>query len=196
MNAFVSLVLILALAPSVTLADHELARVLLAQVNDAPPAEGDGQRDFDFSFGTWRTEVRVRPPLSDAEWSEYVGTSVVRPIWDGRANLVELDVSGPAGSIVGLSLRLYDPQARRWSLHYANARTAELTPPVIGAFTNGVGEFTSTEELDGREVLVKFVITQEAPDRWRYVQLYSGDGGASWEPNWIAIDTLIDRATD
>src|SRR5690606_27728209 len=126
--------LVLAASPA---PEHAAAHALHGLAAATPDTERDGQRDFDFSLGTWRTEVRVRPPLSDSEWSEYVGTSLVRPIWGGRANLVELDVSGPAGSIVGLSLRLYDPQTRRWSLHYANARTGELTPPVTGSFRNG-----------------------------------------------------------
>jgi len=43
---------------------------------------------------------------------------------------------------------------------------------------------------------VRFVISQEAPEKWRYVQAYSGDGGKTWEPNWIAIDTLLRRTED
>ena len=45
---------------------------------------------------------------------------MVRKVLDGRANLVELKVDGPAGRIEGLSLRLYNPQARQWSLNFAN----------------------------------------------------------------------------
>lgn len=169
-----------------------------AQVSaGADPAPRDGQHDFDYSIGAWRTEVRVRAPLrgSDA-WHEYVGTSLVRPIWGGRANMVELDVTGPAGRIVGLSLRLYDPASRLWRLHYANSRNGELGRPVAGAFAGGRGEFTGTETLDGREVLVRFVISRTGPTEWRYEQSFSGDGGESWEANWIAIDTLISRDTD
>lgn len=190
------LVIGLSLALSAAAADDGAAQAPQEPPAQAPVAERGGQQDFDFSFGTWRTEVRVRPPLSGSDWSEYVGTSLVRPIWDGRANLVELDVAGLAGRIVGLSLRLYEPENRRWSLHYANSRTGELTPPVTGSFTNGVGEFTSTETLEGREVLVKFVISPAAPGQWRYVQSYSADGGKSWEPNWIATDTLLGRTAD
>ena len=70
----------------------------------------DGQHDFDFEIGSWTTELsRLVSPLSgSSEWVEYGGTSVVRPVWDGLANLVELDVSGSAGRIQALSLRLYD----------------------------------------------------------------------------------------
>ena len=78
--------------------------------------------DFDFALGTWHTQLRRRlhPLTGSTTWVEYDGSSVVRPVWDGRANLVELDVHGPAGRIVGLSVRLFDPEARTWSLNFAN----------------------------------------------------------------------------
>ena len=72
----------------------------------------DGQRDFDFEFGRWKTHLRrlVKPLTGSTVWLEYTGTTVVRKVWDGRANLVELNVEGPAGRIEGLSLRLYNPR--------------------------------------------------------------------------------------
>ena len=91
---------------------------------DPPAATDNGQRDFDWEIGTWKTELRrLAKPLSGSrEWVEYSGTSVVRKVLDGRANLVELRVQGPAGTIAGASLRLFNPQAGQWSLHYASAR--------------------------------------------------------------------------
>src|SRR6187551_1500531 len=92
---------------------------------ERPAAARDGQHDFDFEIGTWKTHVRrLQQPLTGSDtWVEYEGTSVVRKIWDGRANLVELEVDGPAGHIEGLSLRLYDPAARQWSLNFSNSRS-------------------------------------------------------------------------
>ena len=93
-----------------------------------PPAiaQRDGQRDFDFSIGTWKTHLKrlVRPLTGSTTWVELEGTSVVRKVWDGRANLVELKVEGSAGPIEGLSLRLYNPQSRQWSLNFANVKGA------------------------------------------------------------------------
>jgi hypothetical protein len=153
----------------------------------------DGQRDFDFEIGIWNTRLsRLQSPLSGSTtWVEYAGTTVVRKVWDGRANLVELDVAGPAGRIEGLSLRLYDPQSRQWSLHFASSRDGALVEPAIGEFRNGRGEFYSQEEFNGRAVLVRFVITVIGPDTCRFEQSYSDDGGRSWEANWIAVDTRV-----
>ena len=79
-----------------------------------PGVERDGQHDFDFEIGVWKTHLKrlVNPLSGSTTWSEYTGTSVVRQVWDGRANLVELVAEGPAGRFEGLSLRLYNPQSR------------------------------------------------------------------------------------
>ena len=104
---------------------------------------------------------------------------------------MELDVQGPAGRIEGLSLRLYNPQSRQWSLNFASLRGGTLSPPTIGEFRNGRGEFYAQETLDGRAILVRFVISDITPDSCRFEQAFSSDGGKTWEVNWIATDTRV-----
>ena len=150
----------------------------------------DGRHDFDFEFGTWRTHLwRLRQPLSGSNtWVEYEGTTVVRKVWNGRANLVELEVDGPAGHIEGLNLRLYNPQSHQWSLNFASSSGGALGQPTIGEFKNGRGEFFDQELFNGRAILVRFVISDIKPDSCRFEQSFSEDGGKTWEVNWIAID--------
>jgi len=156
-------------------------------------APRDGQHDFDFEIGTWNTRLsRLQDPLTGSTtWVEYTGTTVVRRVWDGRANLVELVVEGPAGRIEGLNLRLYNPQSRQWSLDFAGARGGALTPPSVGEFRDGRGEFYSHEDFNGRMILVRFVIQVVDRDTARFEQSFSDDGGKSWEVNWIAVDTRV-----
>ncbi|HEX5575103.1 MAG TPA: hypothetical protein VFX42_04460 [Gemmatimonadales bacterium] len=153
----------------------------------------DGQHDFDFEIGTWHTRLsRLQKPLTGStSWVEYVGTTVVRKVWDGRANLVELEVEGPAGRIEALSLRLYNPQSRQWSLNFASSKGGTLAEPSIGEFRNGRGEFHSQEEFNGRSILVRFVISVINSDSCRFEQSFSDDGGKTWEMNWIAVDTRM-----
>jgi hypothetical protein len=164
-----------------------------AQQSQATVPNRDGQHDFDWEIGTWTTNVRVlRNPLSGKapEWAEYKGTSVIRPLLGGRANFVELSVGGPAGRIEGGSLRLYNPQSRQWSLNFASLRNGMLTAPVYGAFDGrGRGLFYGQDIIDGRAILVRFVITQVSEKEAHFEQAYSADGGVSWEDNWIAVDT-------
>lgn len=157
------------------------------------PAPRDGQADFDFEIGAWKTHLsrRLHPLTNSNAWADYDGTSVVRKVWDGRANLVELDVAGPAGQLEGLSLRLYNPESRQWSLNFSNSKAGVMSPPAIGAFKDGRGEFFNQETLDGRAILVRFIISDVTRDSCRFEQAFSGDGGKTWEVNWIATDTRV-----
>jgi hypothetical protein len=157
-------------------------------------AAGDGQHDFDWELGRWRTDIRLlAEPLSESEdvWLHFDGTSRVRPLSDGRANVVELDVSGPAGRIEGMNLRLYEPQNERWSLTFVNVRDGLLTPSVYGGFDGKVGTFYGDDQLDGRPIKVRFVITRQGRDTARFEQAFSEDGGITWETNWIAVDRRV-----
>ena len=165
----------------------------IAQQSAAGAAEArSGQQDFDFEIGTWTTKVRVlRNPLSGVSpiWAEYAGTSVVRPLLDGKANFVELTVRGPSGAIEGGSLRLYNPLTRQWSINFASLRDGMLTAPVYGGFDGrGRGVFHGQDMLDGRAILVRFVIQQVSRREARFEQAYSADGGVTWETNWEAVD--------
>ncbi len=164
-----------------------------SQQKNSQHTEADGQHDFDFEIGTWKTELkRLAKPLSGStEWISYEGTTVVRKVWEGKANLVELNVTGPAGSIKALSLRLYDPQTHQWSLNFASANGGGMAVPTIGGFKNGRGEFYDQETYNGRAVFVRFVISDITPNSCHFEQAFSEDGGKTWEVNWIATDTRI-----
>jgi hypothetical protein len=162
------------------------------------PAVRDGQHDFDFETGSWKTHLsrRLHPLTGSTTWAEYDGTSVVRKVWNGRANLLELEVAGPAGHLEGLSLRLYNPQSHQWSLNFANSGGGTLSQPTIGEFKGGRGEFFDQESFDGRAILVRFVISNITPNSCRFEQAFSSDGGTTWEVNWIATDTRVKGETD
>jgi len=154
--------------------------------------ERDGAHDFDWEIGSWTTQLRYLPePLTGSNrWVEYRGTSEVRSILGGRANLVELSVQGSSGKIEGVSLRLYNSKARQWTLNFANVRSGTLTPPVTGSFDgSGRGTFYGVDTVNGRTVLVRFVISYVTRNSARFEQALSADGGVTWETNWIAVDS-------
>lgn len=159
-----------------------------------PAVPQDGQKDFDFEIGTWKTSLSrlVHPLTGSTTWVGYEGTTTVRKVWDGRANLLELEVDGPPGHIEALSLRLYDPVSRQWSLNFANSSGGGFGSPTVGAFEKGRGEFYDQETLNGRAILVRFVISDITPRTCHFEQAFSPDGGKTWEVNWIATDTRID----
>jgi hypothetical protein len=160
----------------------------------APPAPPhDAAHDFDFELGKWHTHLRRRlnPLTGSNTWIEMDGTSIGRPLLNGRANVVELVADGAGRHIEAVSLRLYHPESKQWYLHFANAANGELTQPTVGEFHNGRGEFYDQEPIGGRAVFVKFVISDITADSARFEQSFSDDGGKTWEVNWIAVDTRV-----
>ncbi|MEP6495417.1 MAG: hypothetical protein ABJF01_22210 [bacterium] len=151
----------------------------------------DGQHDFDFEFGNWKTHIRrlQRPLTGSNTWIDYDGTSVLRTVWNGRANIGELEVSNAASRIEGLSLRLYNPESHQWSIYWSNSRDGVLGTPMIGRFENGRGEFYDQESFEGAAVYVRFIFSEITPTSFRLEQAYSADGGKTWEANWIAAFT-------
>jgi hypothetical protein len=156
-------------------------------------ADDDAARAFDSHIGTWHTTLkRLKDPLtSSSTWLVYEGTTTVRAVLHGRANLAELEVEGEAGRIDGVSLRLYDPRSGQWTLNYANLADGTLATPSIGRFEDARGEFYSDEKIGGRDVRVRFVIEPQGPDVIRFEQSFSIDKGRTWEVNWIATDTRV-----
>ena len=168
-----------------------LCGVLALQLLHAT-APHDGQHDFDFEFGVWKARLsRLERPLTGSTtWLDYEGTSTVRKVWNGRANLGELAVDGPAGHIEGLTLRLYNARTRQWNISWANARDGVLDgATMFGGFMNGRGEFFGRDSLDGRAISVRFVFSNITPTSFRFEQAFSADGGTTWEVNWKAAFT-------
>ena len=111
----------------------------------APPSEPamrDGQHDFDFTIGAWKTHItRLQKPLSGSTtWIKMEGSKIERKIWNGRAHLEEIEADGPTGHMQGLTLFLYNPRAHQWSQTFASSGDGTLGSPLIGAFKNGRGE--------------------------------------------------------
>ena len=157
-----------------------------------PAAPGrDASHDFDFEFGTWKVHLsrRLRPLTGSTTWVEYDGVSTVAKVWNGAANLGELEVEGPAGRIEGMSLRLYDPQSRQWSVHFANSKGGELGKAMVGRFDGGRGEFYNQETFNDRAIFVRFVFSDITKNSFRLEQAFSDDGGKTWEANWVSTFT-------
>ena len=168
-----------------------LAGAAAAETPTAQPATAfrDGQHDFDFHVGSWKTHIRSlqRPLTGSTTWVEYRGTLVARKVWDGRAQLEELKAEGAGRQIEDLLLFLYNPHTRQWSLNPAASNDGVMGPRLVGEFKDGRGEFYSIEPAQqGRSVLVRQVWSDITPTSHRFEQAFSNDGGKTWEPNFVA----------
>jgi hypothetical protein len=165
----------------------------------APPApavaaQRDGQHDFDFNFGVWKTHIRriVEPLSGSGESYEMNGTVTVRKVWGGRAQLEEIAADGPKGHWEGLTLFLYNPSAHQWSQTFADAKQGVMeSSPLIGEFKNGRGELYSLDTLNGRTILARGIWSDIKPNSHHFEIAYSADGGATWAPVFIADLTRL-----
>jgi hypothetical protein len=165
-----------------------------ADQNTAPPkaaAAIDGRHDFDFEFGDWTMHLsrRLKPLTGSSTWLQYEGTSIVRKVWNGAANLGEIALDGPAGRIEGLTLRLYNAESHQWNIHFANGASGVLGEAMAGGFRDGRGEFYDQETYDGRAIFVRFIFSDITPTSFKFEQAFSDDGGKTWEANWVATFT-------
>jgi len=127
-------------------------------------------------------------PFGDTrDWKTFTGTSVVRKVWDGRANLGELEVANATSHIEALTLRIFDRRSQTWNVYFANAKSGSLDPtPMVGRFEGGRGLFYATENVAGRTVRVRFVFSDVTPRTFDLTQAFSSDGGRIWNDNWYA----------
>jgi hypothetical protein len=149
-------------------------------------------QDFEFLYGQWLVRNRrLRQRLVGCnDWDVFDSMQRCWPLLDGLGNVDEFvcDDCGPLGA----TLRFFDPQSRRWTLHWVSSRDGALQPPVQGAFRGPVGEFYGEDEVNGKPVLVRYLWTRADPEAPRWEQAFSADGGASWETNWVMEFSRLD----
>ena len=154
----------------------------------------DGAHDFDFQTGRWHihNERLVKRLQGCTEWETFEATNRAQLLPGGLGNMDEF-VTDHWPGFVGMSLRLYNPHTRQWSIYWASNQKGVLEPPVVGSFSNGVGVFEGHDELDGRPIVVRFTWSNITTTGARWEQAFSPDGGRTWEKNWIMTMTRVAR---
>ena len=86
------------------------------------------------------------------------GVSVVKKVWDGKANLAEYKADGPvAGHLELMALRWLNPTTHEWNIDFATPNVGMFGAGAGGGqFKNGRVDFYDYELIDGRSVLVRF----------------------------------------
>jgi hypothetical protein len=169
-----------------------LAQAVVAAPVVPPPGElRDGQHDFDFNIGTWKIHTRLllHPLTGSNDWVDLNGTVHVRKVWDGRAQLEEIEADGSTGHFEGATLFLYNPQAHQWGQYFVASAAGVLNQPQMGEFKNGRGELFGQESFNGRTIFVRFVWSDITPNSHHVEQSYCADGGKTWQPNFVATLT-------
>jgi hypothetical protein len=161
------------------------------------PASRDNRDGFNFEFGTWRTHYRILKDrlVGSHVWYDCYGTSVIRPYWNGGGNLEDGDLKCPNRYVGGLTLRLYDPQTRQWSLWWGTRALGIAPPQQVGHFdADGTGRFYAYDTWKGTPIINRFQWTSVNGNP-HFEQAFSTDRGKTWETNWTTDYERVSPAT-
>src|SRR6266480_2716377 len=116
------------------------------------------------------------------DWTEFDSSDVNTKILNGAADMDTYSTTefpGVEGKLFeGLTLRLFDPKTRLWSLYWIASNTGRIDPPVVGSFDkNGVGHFFGKDMLNGKPILVVFRWDARNKNRPWWGQAFSPDNG-------------------
>jgi hypothetical protein len=143
---------------------------------------GKGVGDFDFLAGEWKIAHRRLKDGTTDVWEESVSGATVHRVLDGMGSIEEL--RAPSGKFMGMGIRVWLPQDKKWADHWTGAHNGVVNPPQKGEFIDGEGVFISDEEVDGVKWLYRGVWDKITPTSCRWHQSSSKDGGKTWEWNW------------
>jgi hypothetical protein len=107
--------------------------------------------DFDFLVGKWNMHNRhLDKRLANChDWTEFDSSDVNTKILSGAADMDTYSTTqfpGMGGKLFeGLTLRLFDPKTRLWSLYWIASNTGTIDPPVVGSFDSCTGGMRGTK---------------------------------------------------
>jgi hypothetical protein len=168
-------------------------QVLVKREPDIIPSPTSSQNDFDFFVGHWNIRNRkLKTRLNGCtEWIEFDAKQEMKKILHGSGNMDFFQTSIDGKPFEGMTLRLFNPQTRLWSIYWADSNKAILDKPVTGSFENGIGKFYANDIFEGRDILVVFVWDATNPHRPVWSQAFSEDDGETWEWNWYMYMSRI-----
>ena len=150
-------------------------------------SETSAAADFDFLLGRWNIHNRKlkRRLAGSDEWTEFAAAGECRRVLHGCGNIDSFTADFDGEAFEGLTLRLFNPQTRLWSIYWADSRAVALDVPQVGSFAGGCGEFLARDTFEGRPIVVKFRWDARAAENPVWSQAFSDDDGATWEWNWF-----------
>jgi hypothetical protein len=151
------------------------------------PSTSSSKNDFDFFAGKWKLENRVlkRKPDHTTEWTEFEATQEMHIILRGIGNTDNFLAIRNGKPFEGMTLRLFSPQTKLWSIYWADSNSGILgLPPVVGSFENKVGHFFSQDVVNEKKVVTVYRWDARDANNPIWSQALSEDNGKTWEWNW------------
>ena len=144
------------------------------------------KNDFDFYEGKWKLHnKKLKTRLNNCtEWIEFESTQEMYRVLHGLGNIDNFLASFDGVPFEGMSVRLFNPKTKLWSIYWADSNEGVLQPPVVGSFDNDIAHFFAKDVFNGKDILVVFRwnIKDKLNPVWS--QAFSEDKGNTWEWNW------------
>ena len=144
------------------------------------------KHDFDFYEGKWKLRNRkLKSRLDNCnEWIEFESTQEMYSVLNGIGNIDNYLATFDDVPFEGMSVRLFNPKTKLWSIYWADSNEGILQPAVVGSFENNIAHFFTKDTLKDKKILVVFRwdITDKKHPIWS--QAFSADNGETWEWNW------------
>jgi hypothetical protein len=157
---------------------------------NSTPSTSEQPHAFDFLHGSWRVHHhRLRTRLAHSnDWEDFDGTSRCWEIFGGSGNVDDNVLGWPSGPYRAATIRVFDAKSGVWRIWWFDARrVAELDPPVVGTFQDGVGTFYAYDTWEGRPIRVRFLWRSVSAKSAKWEQAFSDDDGKTWETNWVML---------
>ena len=150
------------------------------------PSATSSAHDFDFLAGRWNIHNRkLKTRLNGClEWLGFDAYQEMRIVLNGLGNTDNFKTMVDDKPFEGMTLRLFNPLTRLWSIYWADSDKAVLDPPVAGSFENTMGTFYGIDVFEGKNILVQFNWDKTDPGKPVWSQAFSEDNGETWEWNW------------
>ena len=158
------------------------------------PSKTSSEHDFEFLAGKWiMHNKKLKTRLNNCtEWEEFESTDenfgmILNGI--GNTDIYKSTLDGKP--FEGLTLRLFNPKTRLWSLYWVPSNTGIMDPPVVGSFEGNIGTFYGKDVFQGKPILVVFVWDKTDKDNPVWSQAFSPDNGLTWEWNFTNVSHRI-----
>jgi hypothetical protein len=150
------------------------------------PSKTSSKNDFDFLIGSWSvTNHKLKTRLNNCkDWLRFDARNPVTKILNGIGNTDRYYATINNSPFEGMTLRLFDPQTRLWTLYWADSDSGKLEVPVVGSFENNIGTFYANDSWQGEKIIVMFKWDKTNPDKPTWSQAFSANNGKTWEWNW------------
>lgn len=151
------------------------------------------KHDFDFYQGKWKLHnKKLKSRLTNCtEWTEFESTQEMYKVLNGLGNVDNYLATFNGVPFEGMSVRLFNPKTKLWSIYWADSSEGVLQPAVVGSFENNVGHFFTKDTFNDRKIIVVFRWDVRDKENPIWSQAFSADNGKTWEWNWYLYFTKI-----